>query len=71
LEGARVPPIVGELVATGMAQHVWMHWELKLGPPYAVAEIVFDEDETVTATEATELAAIFAESGELPAQKLN
>jgi hypothetical protein len=28
-------------------------------------------EESVTATEAAELAAIFAESGELPAQKLN
>jgi hypothetical protein len=28
-------------------------------------------EETVTATEAAELAAIFAESGEFPAQKLN
>ena len=31
LESPRVTPIVGQLVATGMAKHVWMHWELKLG----------------------------------------
>ena len=31
LERSRVTSIVGELVAAGMAKHVRMYWEMKLG----------------------------------------
>src|SRR5262249_47367466 len=31
LQGARVVAIVGELEPTGVAKHVWMHWEWHLG----------------------------------------
>ena len=31
LEGSRVTPIVGELVAARVPEHMWMYWELKLG----------------------------------------
>ena len=32
LQGAGIVPPVRQCVPTGVAQHVWMHTELKLGP---------------------------------------